>query len=126
MDIGQKHVQFMMRAILAASKKHIEHLLNEHQQNIGMYRNTLELVEDMLDLIAKGKAQFVDVYLENCLRHSVALVYGINQCFVTICILHYILVYFSCSAGVHTPGFIVLCSFVFCVPCHSASCRALP
>ena len=66
MDMGQNHVQIMRRAILAACRKHIEHLLNEYQLNVNPYRNTLDLVEDLLDLMAKWKAQFVDEYLENC------------------------------------------------------------
>ena len=49
-------------------RKPIEHQLNEHQQDIGLYRDTLELVEDLLDLTAKGNIQFAYTYLENYLK----------------------------------------------------------
>ena len=122
----QNYVQIIRRAILVACRKYIEHLLNEHRQNIGLYRNTLELLDDLLDLIAKGNAQFVYVYLENSLRHSVALVCDINQCFVTICILHYISLHFLLCLCPYSQVYCIVLLCHFCVPCHSAPCRDLP
>ena len=50
---GTNHVHFVRRTILATYMKHIQHLLSQHQQDIhvNLYRDALELVEDLLDLI---------------------------------------------------------------------------
>ena len=59
-------------------------------------------------------------------KHSVALVCGINQCSVTICILHYINLLFLLCLCPYSQFYCIVLLCPFCVPCHSAPCRALP